>query len=95
VHAQKGSRITLEFRNLDNVWNGKAGSIAKELKAAVVSEGGHVWKSIPLEALPENRVRVTIEMPSERLYVARVEPYRLSDLETLLSPDSEQPFSGN
>ena len=28
LHAQPGSKLTLEFRNLDNVWNGQPGSVA-------------------------------------------------------------------
>src|SRR5438552_19056104 len=39
LHAKPGSRLTLEFRNLDNVWNGVSGSIARELKAVVIPEG--------------------------------------------------------
>ena len=85
LHAKPGSRLTLEFRNLDNVWNGVSGSIARELKTVVISEDGRAWKSVPLESLPENRVRLHVEMPGPRLYVARVEPYRLSDLDKFLA----------
>ncbi len=85
LHAKPGSRLTLEFRNLDNVWNGVSGSIARELKTVVISENGRAWKSVPLESLPENRVRLHVEMPGPRLYVARVEPYRLSDLDKFLA----------
>lgn len=84
LHAEPGSRQTLEFKNLDNVWNGQPGSVARELKALVVSEDGKQWRSMATEALPENRVRLTVEMPGPSLYVARVEPYRLSDLEAFL-----------
>ncbi|PYJ97019.1 MAG: peptidase M14 [Verrucomicrobia bacterium] len=85
LHAKPGSRLTIEFRNLDNVWNGVSGSVARELKAVVISEDGRAWKSVPLESLPENRVRLHVEMPGPRLYVARVEPYRLSDLDRFLA----------
>src|SRR5688572_32116577 len=51
LHATPGSRLTLEFKNLDNVWNGVSGSIARELKSVVISEDGRVWKSVPLESL--------------------------------------------
>jgi hypothetical protein len=85
LHAKPGSRLTLEFRNLDNVWNGVSSSIARELKAVVISEDGRAWKSVPLESLPENRVQLHVEMPGPRLYVARVEPYRLSDLDKFLA----------
>src|SRR5438477_3527462 len=85
LQAKPGSRLTLEFTNLDNVWNGVSGSIARELKAVVISEDGRAWKSVPLESLPEDRVRLHVEMPGPRLYVARVEPYRLSDLDKFLA----------
>jgi hypothetical protein len=85
LQAKPGARLTLEFRNLDNVWNGVSGSVARELKVVVVSEDGRAWKSVPLESLPDNRVRLHMEMPGPRLYVARVEPYRLSDLASFLA----------
>ena len=85
LHARTGSELTLEFRNLDNVWNGISGSVARELKTMVISEDGRQWQPIPLEALPENRVRLHVKMPGRRLYVARAEPYRLSDLGKMLS----------
>jgi hypothetical protein len=85
VHARPGSDITLEFRNLDNVWNGTPGSVAGELKTVVVSEDGQNWKSVRTDALPGNRVRLSLRMPGPSLYVARLEPYRLSDLERLIA----------
>ena len=85
LQATTGAKLSLEFTNLDNVWNGIPGSVARELKAVVISTNGHDWKSIALESLPTNRVRLHVEMPGSRLYVARVEPYRLSDLDKFLS----------
>ena len=84
LHARAGSKLTLEFRNLDNVWNGQPGSVAGELKSLAVSENGRDWTPRPTESLPGNRVRFTVEMPGPRLYVARTEPYRLSDLDRLI-----------
>lgn len=92
LHAQPGSKLTLEFKNLDNVWNGKHGSVAREMKVAVVSENGSDWKPVALESLPENRVRLNVEMPGPRLYVARLEPYRLSDLDRLLAAIKTNPL---
>ncbi len=92
LHAQTGSRLTLEFKNLDNVWNGVGGSIARELKTAVISEDGRTWRPVLLESLPENRVRLHVEMPGPRLYVARVEPYRLSDLDKFLARIRKNPL---
>ncbi len=92
LHARSGSTLTLEFRNLDNVWNGQPGSVAAELKAVAISQNGRDWTTRPTESLPGNRVRLTIEMPGPRLYVARVEPYRLSDLDALLTSIRDHPL---
>jgi hypothetical protein len=85
LQGRPGARFTLEFKNLENVWNGKPGSVARELKSLVVSENGRDWKSLRTEALPNDRVRLSIEMPGPKLYVARVEPYRISDLSRMLA----------
>jgi hypothetical protein len=34
LHAKPGTALTLEFRNLDNVWNGRKASVADELRTA-------------------------------------------------------------
>jgi len=93
LHAAPGAKLTLEFKNLDNVWNGRPGWVGKELKTVVVSENGRNWKPVPTEVLlEERRVRLAIEMPGPRLYVARIEPYRLSDLERLLAAIRKHPL---
>lgn len=91
LHAQPGSSLVLEFINLDNVWNGRHGSVAKELKTVVVSEDGRDWRPVATEVL-ENRVLLRLEMPGPRLYVARVEPYRISDLDKLLGAIEPHPL---
>jgi hypothetical protein len=92
LHAKPGSKLTLELRNLANVYDGRLGSIANELKLAVVSSDGHDWQPVATELLPDNRVRLTVEMPGPQLYVARVEPYRLSDLDRLLAEIRHSPL---
>jgi hypothetical protein len=84
VHAKPGSKLTFEFRNLDNVWNGQPASVAAELKSLSLSEDGRTWRAVETQSLPGNRVQLHVEMPSARLYVARIEPYRVSDLDRLL-----------
>ena len=91
LHAKTGAKLTLEIRNIDNVWNGQPGSVARELKTLVVSEDGREWKPVPTESLPGDRVRLTVEMPGPKLYVARVEPYRLSDLTRLFDSIRRNP----
>ena len=73
------------------VWNGQPGSVARELKTVVISGNGRDWKPVPTESLPENRVRLTVDMPGPRLYVARLEPYRVSDLDRLLESVRKSP----
>lgn len=83
--GKPGARLTLEFKNLDNVWNGRPGSVAGELKTVATSPGGQTWTTVPTERLSPNRVRVTLTMPGESLHVARMQPYRLSELDRLLA----------
>jgi hypothetical protein len=84
MHARPGASVTLEFRNLDNVYNGQPGSVAGELKTVAISDDGKVWRTVPTDSLPGNRVQLRVTMTGPRLHVARMEPYRLSDLERLL-----------
>ncbi|WP_291985070.1 M14 family zinc carboxypeptidase [Luteitalea sp.] len=83
--GRAGARLTLEFVNLDNVWNGRPGSVAPELKTIATSADGELWTTVPTVALPGNRVRVTLTMPGDTLYVARMQPYQLSDLDRLVT----------
>lgn len=91
LHAATGAKFTLEFVNLENIWNGQPGSVAKELKAVVVSEDGRRWRSVPTQSPVEGRVQLPIEMPGPVLYVARVEPYRISDLDRFLASIENHP----
>jgi hypothetical protein len=91
LHGRTGSKLTLEFMNLDNVYNGKPGSVAGELKSVVISENGRDWTPMPTDSLPQNRVRLTVVMPGPVLYLARLEPYRLSDLDRLMASIRSHP----
>jgi Zinc carboxypeptidase len=92
LDAKTGTALTLEFKNLDNIYNGRPGSVADELKAAVISTDGREWKTFPLDRLAGDRVRLTVTMPGPELYVARAEPYRLSDLERWLKSIQSNPL---
>lgn len=93
--GKPGARLTLEIANLDNVWNGRPGSVAPELKTVAISADGQQWTTVPTDALPGDRVRVTLTMPGETLYVARMQPYRLSDLERLLARVRTSPHASH
>lgn len=86
VHGEPGTALTLEFVNLDNVWNGQPGSVANELKAVAISDdGGKNWKTVSTDRLEGNRVQLRVTLTSPTLHVARMQPYRLSDLERLMT----------
>ncbi len=85
LHGSTGGHMTLEFVNLDNIWNGRSGSVAREVGSVVISENGRDWTPVQTEALPGDRVQLKVTMPGPSLYVARVEPYRLSDLDAFLA----------
>ena len=91
LQGRTGAKLTLEFMNLDNVYNGKPGSVAGELKTVVISSNGRDWTPVPTDSLPQNRVQLTIVLPGPALYVARVEPYRLSDLDRLMASVRNHP----
>jgi Zinc carboxypeptidase len=85
LQGKPGAKLTLEFKNIDNIYNGRRASVAGEMKALVVSEDGRTWKPITTRLVDKERVLLDVLMPGPRLYVARVEPYRLSDLDTFLA----------
>ncbi len=92
LHAAAGASLTFEFRNLDNVWNGQPGSVAGELKTVAISDDGTTWKTVATESLPGNRVQLRVTMTGSTLHVARMEPYRLSDLDRLLGTIRRHPL---
>jgi len=85
LQARAGTRLTLEFRNLENIYNGRPGSVARELKAVVVSTDGKQWQSVATEVTADGRVRLPVEMSGPRLFLARLQPYGIPDLERLLA----------
>ena len=93
IQAEKGRKLTLEFNNLENVWNGKPGSVAKEVKQVVISPDGKNWTAVPTESPVEGRVLVKLEMPGASLFVARAEPYRVSDLNRFLAEIRTNPLA--
>jgi hypothetical protein len=85
LQGKPGTKLTLELKNIENVYNGRLASVAGEMSALVISQDGRTWKSVATRMLDKERVLLDVEMPGPRLYVARVEPYRISDLDKFLS----------
>lgn len=85
LEGKPGSSHTLVFQNFLNVWNGTSGLPVDARTACLLSDDGRSWRSEKMELVDQRvSLRVTIG-PTGSLYVARVEPYRLSDLDKLLA----------
>jgi hypothetical protein len=85
LQAPAGTELTVVLENFDNVWNGKPGSPISERTNCFVSPDGGAWSALPAPKTQANRLEVRIQMESDALYLARLEPYRLSDLQRLLA----------
>lgn len=84
VIADKGSQLTIVLKDFRNIWNGMHGVPISEKTNTLVSEDGKTWRIIPADLHNESQLKFTLQMTSDKLYVASVEPYRISDLDRLL-----------
>jgi hypothetical protein len=83
VQAKPGAELTLVLHNFDNIWNGRKGSPINERTVCFISQDGKAWRAIPTEKTAENHLKIQVTVDGGSLYLARLEPYRLSDLEAL------------
>lgn len=79
-----GDRFRLVLRNFDNIWNGRPGSPLRDVTRCALSEDGVTWRTISGHKIEGNRLELDIRMQTDSVYVARIEPYRVSDLERFL-----------
>ena len=84
VQGVPGSTVRLVLRHFENIWNGRPGSPIAAETPCVISEDGKVWRSIVGRRIAGNRLELKLVLTSGSLYVARLEPYRISDLERFL-----------
>lgn len=83
LQARQGADLVIVLNNFDNVWNGIPGSPLNDQVVSYVSADGKHWQVIPGELIEGNRLRLRVHMEHDALYVARLEPYGISDLERL------------
>src|SRR4029079_6067619 len=57
-----------------------------------ISQDGKNWIPIQTELTPDNRLIIHVHMNSDELYLASLEPYRISDLEKLLKEIKGDPL---
>ncbi len=92
LEGRPGSTHTLVFQNFLNLWNGRPGLPIDARTACLLSDDGRTWRSEPMH-FADSRVSIRVTLgPTGSLYVARVEPYRLSDLEKLLAEIRPSPL---
>lgn len=92
LEAQAGSAQTLVLRNFADYWNGFPSNPIRNRPICVLSEDGRNWRAEALEVIGD-RVRLRVTMPAGgSLYIARIEPYRLSDLGMLLEEIGRHPL---
>lgn len=91
IEADSGSQVTIVLKNFENIWNGMKGIPVSEKTNSLISEDGKKWSSVPAEFIADNRLKFTVPMSSKQMYVASVEPYRISDLEKLLNEIKQNP----
>ncbi len=84
LQGKPGTELTLVLEGFDNVYNGKPGSPVSKKSICYVSPDGKRWNVVPAEFLEGNRLRIRVRLEGGSLYLARLEPYRLSDLQRLL-----------
>ncbi len=92
VEADAGSEVTLTLNNFDNVWNGMKASPVSHKTNCLVSTDGITWTEIPTDLLPNNSLKFKLRMKSSKMYVASVEPYRISDLDKLIKEVRSNPL---
>jgi hypothetical protein len=92
VCAAPGSALTLQLNNFENVWNGMKGVPISEKTNTLISEDGRNWRIVPADLIEGNKLRFELRMTSDKIFVASVEPYRISDLEKFLSGIKNNPL---
>jgi len=83
LDAEPGSHLMLVLGPFGNVWNRKPSKPIPEATIAFVSDDGHQWRAIRAAPVEPYRLRLHVHLSGPSLYVARLEPYRISDLEKL------------
>lgn len=85
LQGKPQAEITLILEGFENIYNGRPGCPVSKKSICYISEDGKAWRVIPTEFLEGNRLRIRVRLETGSLYLARLEPYRLSDLERLLA----------
>jgi hypothetical protein len=83
LQGRPGSDLTVVLSHFDNVWNGRKGSPISERTIGFTSADGKTWRPLAAQKVEGNRLKLHVHLDGPSLYVARLPPYRISDLEAL------------
>jgi len=92
LQGRPGSELTLVLHNFDNIYNGRPGAAVSKRSICYISGDGKQWQVIPAEFQDDHSLRIRVRLEGESLYLARLEPYRLSDLTHLLEEIRNSPI---
>lgn len=92
VQAIPGSDLTFILKNFDNIWNGIKSDPISDRTPCFISRDGKNWTAIKTELLSDDRLMLKIHMESDKLFVASLEPYRISDLQKLIAEIKNNPL---
>lgn len=92
VQARERSDLTFIIQDYRNVYNGRSTSLISDRTKCYISRDGKKWIPIPTEKVDGNGLKFNIHMEGSSLYIAAEEPYRLSDLNNLLTKISKHPL---
>ncbi len=92
VQGRPGSDLVLVLNHFDNVWNGRLGSPISEETISFLSPDGKNWEPVQGRKLEGNRFQLEVHLDGPSLYVARLEPYRIEELECLKREIADHPL---
>jgi Zinc carboxypeptidase len=93
VEAEQGSEQVLVIKGFENIWNGQPGSAVSEETSCYLSPDGYSWKPVETEFLSGGALKVRVYMESDSMQVARLQPYRISDLDQLITGLLDNPLA--
>jgi len=92
LEGEPGTHATVILKNFDNIWNGKHGSPISKCDGCYASETGTEWTRIPARRTDKNQLEIPVRLETDTLYIARIEPYRIGDLDRLLDEIRDNPL---
>lgn len=92
LQGKAGTELTIMLENFHNIWNGKKSSPISNRTSCFLSNDGKSWYAIPAEKTPDNCLKFKVDLKTESLYLARLEPYTISHLNKLIDNIKDHPM---